>query len=334
MAQQLSLSARPRTLDALIGQQKIVEAIRGHAKSGRLPKAWLFSGPAGTGKTTTARILSISYQCTHQEIFGNPCKECYKNRSQFSIQEINASEITGKDDIRDALSGSELSTLLEGKYRVYILDECHNLSTQGQSLILKYLEDSPESAVFILCSTAPEKILPTIRSRCQCYEMRELNMDDTLKLTTRLLKIAKSTLPADRLADALSERHVRYPRLIAQAVEKYVSGMSPEDAAQVEGVAEVNVRAITTAMTKGDWEETSRYLLAAQPGDMRSVRIAMIAFLRSVLLENPISDRTKVVANSIISIASLTTNTDDLTASAVLCAEIYRMCAMFSKYPL
>ena len=333
MAKQLSLSARPRTLDSLIGQQKIVNAIRGHAKSGRLPKAWLLTGPTGCGKTTTARILAVSYECTHQKQFGSPCKDCYNGRSRFSIQEINAAEITGKNEIGEALSGSDLGTLMDGAYRVYILDECHMMSTQAQNLALKFLEDSPESAIFILCSTAPEKIIPTLRGRCLCYELRELGMDDTTLLVTRLLKLAKSDLPVDRLVDALAERRVKYPRLIAHAVEKYVGGAPPEEAVQVEGVAEIDIRALTKAVVKGNWEEASQYLLAAQAGDMRAVRISILGYLKTVLLESPISDRTLVVSKSIAAICSVQ-NAEDIVIASAVAAELYRLTAMFSKYPL
>jgi hypothetical protein len=158
-------------------------------------------------------------------------------------------------------------------------------------------------------------------------------MDDTTVLVTKLLKIAKSDLPVDRLVDALVERRIIYPRLIANAVEKYVGGQTPSEAAEVEGIAEINTKALTRSVVKGDWEEASRYLLNAQPSDMRIIRVSILAYLRTVLLESPISDRTKVVANSIAGICSVH-NAEDAVIAAAMNAELYKLTAMFSRYPL
>jgi DNA polymerase-3 subunit gamma/tau len=295
--QQVSLSARPRSLDMLVGQKKVVTGIRGHAASGRLPKAWLFSGPKGTGKTSTARILALAYQCKHQEVFGKPCKECYNRWSSFPIYKINGSEVTGKEEVRQRFQGTEYGILGDGSYRVYILDECHKMSDSAQNLALEYLEDTPETTVFILCSTAPHKIIETLRSRCIAYEFRELGADDTLILVTRLLKKINSTLPCDRLTDALVERGIRSPRLIAQAIEKYAAGLDPDEAAQVDGATEVDVKALCRCVIKGSWEDTAKILINSQPGDMRAIRLNLLAYLRAVLLESTIADRTKAVAS-------------------------------------
>ena len=333
MAQQLSLSARPKTLDALVGQTKLVEAIRGHATTGRLPKAWMFAGPTGCGKTSIARILAVSYMCKHQAVFGSPCKECYRDRARFSIQEINAATIGGKSEVKEAFQGSEYGSLFDGEYRVYILDECHRLSDAAQSMCLDFLENTPPTAIFILCTTDPQKVKDTLRGRCLCYELKELAMDDVTILVRRLLKLAKNNQPVDRLVDALGERGIRYPRLITQAVEKYVSGLSPEDAAQVEGMSEVDVKSLTKAVTKGDWEAASSVLLGAQANDMKSIRYSMLAYLRRVLLENPISDRNKAVASAITTLCSVENAEDSIIASAV-CASVYSITSLFARYPL
>src|SRR5579864_9038317 len=151
--QQISLSARPRTLDALIGQGKTVARIRGHIAAGRTVKAWMFTGPRGTGKTTISRVLALSLQCKHGT-FGKPCKVCYSQRSAFDIYEINAGKNTGIDAVREALSGED-NYPRTGEARVYILDELQKASDGAQSLLLKSLEDTPETTVYIICTTAP-----------------------------------------------------------------------------------------------------------------------------------------------------------------------------------
>jgi DNA polymerase III subunit gamma/tau len=333
VAQQLSLAARPKSLDQLVGQQKTIDAIRGHMKSGRVIKAWALFGRKGTGKTTTARILAVSYQCSHQKEFGQPCLVCRQKKSGFDIAEINASDMTGIDAIRTALQGSDYGVLGAGKYRVYILDEVHRLSDAAQNLLLKYLEDTPSTTIFILCSTAPQKILETLRSRCVSYEMKELEEDDITILVTRLLKLIKSKLPADRLVAELVEKHVASPRLIAQAVEKYAAGQAPEEAALVEGMTDVDISSLTRAMIHGDWPAVSDALMSQALADLRPVRIQVVAYLRTILLRDKlIGERTKVVADAITAIANLSGNAEDAVVNAAMAAELYRVTALFSNY--
>lgn len=333
MAQQLSLAARPRTFDQIVGQQKVVDALRGHHGSGRTVKAYLFSGKKGTGKTTIARILALAYQCDHQKVFGNPCLACRKKKSGFDITEIPAAKWTGIDAIRDALEGSSYGVLGEGKYRVYILDEVHGLSPKAQDLLLKYLEDTPETTIFILCSTAPQKLIGTLRSRCLSYEMKDLEQDDITILVTRLLERIKSDLPVDRLVEELIERQVAGPRLIAQAVEKYAAGQSPEDAAEVEGTTEVDVSSLLQGIIKGDWPGVSNALLSQSLTDLRPVRIQVVAYLRIILLrDKTIGERTKVVADAITALSNLSGNAEDSVVAGAMAAELYRVTAMFSGY--
>lgn len=310
----------------------MVEAIRGHWESGRVVKAWMFVGPKGTGKTSTARILALAYQCKHQEKFGNPCLACRKARRSFSIHEINASELTGKDQIQDALQGSDFGVLGEGSYRVYILDECQSMSKPSQRLLLKYLEDTPETTVFILCTTEPHMILETVRRRCVIYDLQELQHDNVEVLTERLLKYAKSDKPADRLSTELIDQGVTSPGLIAQAVEKYLAGNSPEDAAKVAGTTTIDTSAMTRALIKGDWEAVSDYLLSADEVHLRDIRASAISYLRAMLLnEKSLGDRTMMIANAITELATLQYAEDTVIAGGIA-ATLYRVTSLFAGY--
>lgn len=330
--QQLSLSARPKTLDGLLGQDKLVAAIRGHFKSGRYPKAWLFSGPKGSGKTTTARILSLAYQCPHQKLFGRPCVECRRSRANFPIYEINAADVTGIDRMRELLAGADSGVMGIGAYRVYILDEIHQASASTQNLLLKYLEDTPQTTIFILCSTSPHKILETVRSRCLCYDFHDLELADIEKLVARLLDKIASSLPADRLVEALGDVQVRSPRLIAQAVEKYAAGCAPEDAAQVSGAAAIDVMALSRAITHGSWEEAARYLQAAQAADARTLRVLLVSYLKTMLLESSEQGPRADAIAAALTLMSGVTNAEDAIVFASICASAYKLCAIFSKY--
>lgn len=333
MAQQLALSARPRTLDSLIGQAKLVEHIRGLMASGRVVKNWLLVGPTGCGKTTLARILALSFQCEHQDVFGTPCKQCTKNRASFDIEEINASKITGVRELEAALEGADFAPRM-GRYRIYILDECHRASAAGQSLILKYLEDTPETTLFILATTDPHMLTDTIQSRCGAgtFRLRELDMDGVTSLVTRLLKKAGSDRPVDRLCDELVENQIRYPRTIAQAVEKYAAGADPKDAVDVVGAGDVDTKALTRALVKGDWPGVTKYLLEAQPNDTRGIRLSCIAYLRKILLQSPeISERTKAVSDSLYTLCSLQ-NSEGVVMAAGIASALYGVCAKFAEY--
>jgi len=298
----------------------------------RVVKSWLFSGPKGTGKTTIAKILALSYQCIHQEKFGHPCLNCRKNRKAFPIYEINCADVTGIDGLRNYLQGSEYGILGPGRRRVYILDECHRLSGNAQDLMLKYLEETPETTVFILCSTKPWRIVETIRSRCIPYQLSDFGPDDIAKLVKKLLDKIGSKLPVDRLSDALVEEQVRSPRNICNAVEKYIAGASPADAALVEGTTAVETKALTRSIVKGDWNTVSNYLLKAENLDMKAVRLQIVKYLRTILLESSeISDRTRVVADAVADLCKIE-NVEDTIVAAMLGAVLYKVTALFSRY--
>lgn len=331
---QLSLAARPKSLDGLVGQQKTVDAIRAHILTGRYPKAWLFTGPKGTGKTTTARILALAYQCQHQKLFGSPCLECRKKRANFPITEIPAADVTGIDLLRTKLEGAAYGVLGEGKYRIYVLDEAHRFSGSAQDLLLKYLEDSPDTTVFILCSSAPHKIVDTLRSRCVTYELKELQQDDILLLVRRLLKVAGCKLPADRLVESLIEKSVWSPRLIAQAVEKYAAVGNADEAAMVDGGTSIDTGALIRAVGKGEWGDVALFLKRVQGTDVKSVRLSVIAYLRAVLLESAeVGTRTEAMARAVSNLCEAHAFEDSVQAAS-LAAVLYRVTAIFAKYKL
>lgn len=187
----LHLKYRPKRLDDLIGQPTVSRALK-NAINGRLPNAFLFSGVRGTGKTTAARILAASLNCSSSDAPTlTPCGECHScrgiwNGSSLDVMEIDAAAHNGVDDIRELIQNCQLSTI-SGRYRVVILDECHQLSKQSQNAFLKTLESPPASVVFVLATTEPNKMLDTIISRCIHLRFKRIGSDD---LCDRLSKIA------------------------------------------------------------------------------------------------------------------------------------------------
>ena len=332
MEQVLSLSARPVTMDGLIGQERTVRSIRNRHASGRMPKAWLFYGPLGTGKTSIARILALSLQCQHQEQFGRPCKECYAKQKRFLISELNASDLL-MDKIRANLTDAWLNPMGDSVCRVYIMDEIQGLDKRAQRLLLKYLEDAPKTTYFILCTTEPHNLLETIRSRCAVYEMRSLTVDEIKAYVQKLLTKIKSSLPADRLVDTLVERGIAEPRFIANSVESYVAlEGNAEEAAKVDAAQNVDTKALTRAVIKGDWAACAAYFAEAQPVDAKPIRLGLIRYLRGILFKSEdTTDRTAAVADAIEFIAALQ-NVEDSVVMAGLGARVFKLARLFQKY--
>ncbi len=187
----LHLKYRPKRLDDLIGQPVVTRSLR-NAINGRLPNALLFSGVRGTGKTTAARILAASLNCSSTNAPTlTPCGECHScrgiwNGSSLDVLEVDAAAHNGVDDIRELIQNCQLSTM-SGRFRIIILDECHQLTKAAQNAFLKTLEAPPASVVFVLATTEPTKLLDTIISRCIHLRFKRIVTDD---LSDRLSKIA------------------------------------------------------------------------------------------------------------------------------------------------
>ena len=170
---------RPTTFDGVVGQDALVTALRNQVKYGQLGHAYLFCGTRGTGKTSTAKIFARAVNCLHP-VEGNPCNECElckQAESGFNLIEIDAASNNGVDSMRN-LREEVQYTPSRGKYKVYIIDEAHMLTTQAFNALLKTLEEPPEHVIFILATTEPQTILPTIVSRCQRYDFKRITAQE------------------------------------------------------------------------------------------------------------------------------------------------------------
>ena len=192
MYQALYRKWRPLTFDDVVGQEHITSTLKRQVETGRLSHAYLFSGTRGTGKTTCARILARAVNCEHP-VNGNPCNQCASCRgildeSILDVVELDAASHNGVDDVR-ALRDEAVYSPASVKKRVYIIDEAHSLATSSMAFnaLLKILEEPPEHVMFILCTTAPQKILPTIVSRCQRHSFTRIEPED---IAARLTYVA------------------------------------------------------------------------------------------------------------------------------------------------
>lgn len=173
---------RPVTFDSVVGQSHITTTLKNAIKTGHLAQAFLFCGPRGVGKTTCARILAKTINCQNVGEDTEPCNECTscKNFSQnasFNIHELDAASNNSVEDIRNLIDQVRFPPQ-DGKYKVYIIDEVHMLSSAAFNAFLKTLEEPPSYAIFILATTEKHKILPTILSRCQIFDFNRIQIKD------------------------------------------------------------------------------------------------------------------------------------------------------------
>ena len=172
---------RSKTFQELVGQEHIVTALKNAVTENRVGHAYLFSGPRGTGKTSTARILGKALNCIDLQEGGEPCCKCdscnsFTDGTSYDLQELDAASNNGVEAVRELISKVSLGS--PGKTKIYILDEVHMLTTGAENALLKTLEEPPSHVVFILATTEPHKVAPTIRSRTQHYEFELLSADD------------------------------------------------------------------------------------------------------------------------------------------------------------
>ncbi len=190
--QSLYRKHRPQTFGGLVGQDHVTAALRNAVREGRVGHAYLFSGPRGTGKTTTARILAKALNCLNLGADGEPCGVCENcvaiAEGRFlDLFELDAASNNSVDNIRDLTDSVHLGLGATSKRKVYLVDEVHMLSAAASNALLKTLEEPPEHVVFVLATTNPEKVLPTIRSRTQHLEFTLFSTDELETLLADVL---------------------------------------------------------------------------------------------------------------------------------------------------
>ena len=184
---------RPQTFAELVGQEAIAQTLTSAILQQRIAPAYLFTGPRGTGKTSSARIFAKSLNCISTGVpTPTPCGKCnvcqeIARGSTLDVIEIDAASNTGVDNIRDLIERAQFAPV-QCRYKVYVIDEVHMLSTQAFNALLKTLEEPPDRVVFVLATTDPQRVLPTIISRCQKFDFRRIPLDS---MTAHLHKIAQ-----------------------------------------------------------------------------------------------------------------------------------------------
>ncbi|UBV42158.1 DNA polymerase III subunit gamma/tau [Deinococcus taeanensis] len=249
--------ARPVRWEDVVGQEHVKDVLRAALEQGRVGHAYLFSGPRGVGKTTTARLIAMTANCSGP--MPRPCGECdsclaVRAGSHPDVMEIDAASNNSVDDVRDLREKVGLAAMRGGK-KIYILDEAHMMSRAAFNALLKTLEEPPGHVIFILATTEPEKIIPTILSRCQHYRFRRLTPEEIAGKLTGLTQREGVRADADalhligRLADgamrdgeSLLERMLAAGNAITRAAVEDALGLPPGE----------RVRSVAAALVTGD----------------------------------------------------------------------------------
>lgn len=283
---------RPQGFDSLVGQEAVRTALTNALETGRIAHAYLFAGPRGTGKTSTAKILAKAVNCEHGPT-PNPCNKCQNcvrinDGTSMDVFEIDAASNRGIDEIRD-LREKVAFAPVNGRYKVYIIDEVHMLTTEAFNALLKTLEEPPPHVIFILATTEPHKIPATIHSRCQRFDFKRVTDSDIVK---RLREVADgSGIAADddalQLIAVQADGGMRDALSLLDQCGVMAERVSAETVRSVLGiVGREALRELVKAVGEGNVPESLELLEALLAGgkDVKQIITELAEYLRAVLL--------------------------------------------------
>jgi DNA polymerase III gamma/tau subunit len=263
----LYLKYRPSSFDDIVGNQEIVQVLRNQLTK-TMPKSLLFHGPTGCGKTTLARIVA-----TELGAKGN------------DIREIDSADFRGIDTIRDIRKQSTYKPL-EGPCRVWILDECHKMTNDAQTALLKALEDTPNHVYYILCTTEPQKLLPTIRGRCAQYQVRPLTEREMRLLLRKVVKAEGESLSKE-IYDQITQDSLGHPRNALQILSQVLSVEEDKRMDVAKRTAETQSKTIELCralVKRAPWKEVAGILKGLKEEDPEQIRRAVLGYCQAILL--------------------------------------------------
>ncbi|EQC42891.1 DNA polymerase III, subunit gamma and tau [Bacteriovorax sp. BSW11_IV] len=208
--QVLARKWRPKRFEEVIGQEHITRSLQNALSRDQIGHAYILTGTRGIGKTTIARMFAKSLRCENRQDDGNPCGHCnscedFDSQSSMNVIEIDGASNNSVDDVRDLISNVQYLPTV-GKYKVYIIDEVHMLSTNAFNALLKTLEEPPAHAVFILATTEPEKLLGTVLSRCQRFDFRNAALPDLVKHVKHIANVEGISFQNDELIEIICKQ--------------------------------------------------------------------------------------------------------------------------------
>ena len=303
-SQSLYRKWRSQTFNDLVGQEPIVRTLKNALKSGNLSHAYLFTGPRGTGKTSTARLLAKTVNCEHPRD-GEPCNECMQCReitagNSLNVIEIDAASNRGIDNIRE-LRDRIMVPPSTGKFKVYVLDEAHMLTTEAFNALLKTLEEPPEYAIFVMATTDVHKMLPTVLSRCQRFDFK--------RITTRQI--------VAHLEYVAAQENIKLERSAAELIARAAAGgmrdaLSLLDQSIAYAGSEVSLAPVQFMLGIADPRAISRFItaiadldgaavlhlinqLSEDGADLRQINVQVMEYWRAMLLTRAGADTAAIL---------------------------------------
>lgn len=269
----LYLKYRPESLDEVIGNEETIQILKNQLSENAtqpLPRSILFHGPTGCGKTTLGRIIA---------------KELGARGSD--LREIDSADFRGIDTIRDIRKQITYKPL-EGSCRVWILDECHKMTGDAQTALLKTLEDTPSHVYFILCTTDPQKLLPTIRGRCAQYQVRPLTNKEMRKLLRRVVKEEGESLSKE-IYEQIIQDSLGHPRNALQILSQVLSVDEDKRLKVAQRTAETQSKTIELCralINMESWKKIAGILNGLKEEEPEQIRRAVLGYCQAVLLGN------------------------------------------------
>ena len=320
---------RPSTFEEVAGQKHIVKTLKNALATNKIAHAYLFCGPRGTGKTSMAKLLAKALNC--EEGLGHQCNHCsnclaVSDGSHPDVIEIDAASNNGVDEVRDLIEKVKYSPI-KGRYKVYIIDEVHMMTSGAFNALLKTLEEPPAHVVFILATTEAHKVLPTIVSRCQRYDFSKVDDEDIIKRLKEIFAKENITYEEDALKSitTLADGGVRDALSIADQVIAYSgSNISEKDVEDLFGLASIEEKVdflnnINEQNTKYVLEKMNKFIEAGV--DIKRLTTDMLDILKDVIIYKNTSDVSllvKLKENQVKDFSNKITNTKALEMINIL----------------
>lgn len=260
---------RPTTLETVVGNTETINSLKKLLESGKAPHSYLLTGGTGCGKTTVARIIADRLGCV-----GN------------DFREVDNANFRGIDTVREIIKQTAYSAL-EGACRVWLIDECHKMTNDAQNALLKILEDTPKHVYFILCTTDPQKLIPTIKSRCSTFQFNPLSDEDMGKLINRVIRRERVTLSPEVIAMIIQSGQ-GYPRATLTILEQVLNADESERELVAQRKAEEHSEMIELARAlmnpKSTWKQVAGILKGLKEQDAEGIRRVVLGYASAILL--------------------------------------------------
>ena len=278
----LYLKYRPQTFEEVIGNENIISAISEMVKK-ECPHSILLHGATGCGKTTIGRIIAKELDC-----------------KGYDLREVDSADFRGIDTVREIRKQSQFRPL-ESTCRVWIIDECHKMTNDAQNALLKILEDTPKHVYFILCTTEPQKLLPTIKGRCSQFQVNLLSEKEMFRLLKNIVKAEEETITKN-IYEQIIQDSVGHPRNALQILDQVLRVDTEKrlEIAKKSAVEQSQSIELCRALLKNEgWKSISSILRGLQEQDPESIRRLVLGYCNSILLKSE-NDRAGLIMEEFI----------------------------------